>query len=366
MRERTVSADDTHEDPQPPVDRAAAEGQRGDEAEATGKAADIERLAGRSWMALEAGESALHAAARYLDPIELQERKHQLAEQRAQTIDQLHHLAHDLHTDSPLLHWLDAPTATRRLLGLPNAVRACIFDLDSVLTTSTSVHVAAWADTFDVFLLARSGRVPEPFIPFDRLVDYQAYVAERPRLDGVRAFLASRGINLPEGRADDPVDAQTVHGLANRKEQALRKHLAREGVAAYIGSRCYLEAAHLLGIRRVVVSASANTNEILARAQLTHLLDGRIDAETIESARLAPKPAPDTLIAACRLLGVDPEQAADFETTPAGIKAARAAGVRLVVAVTRDGTADDVLHAEADVIVNDLAQLLEQRPPLRG
>jgi HAD superfamily hydrolase (TIGR01509 family) len=357
VAEDTGSADTGSEPP------AGADGRQqhgGDEVEASGHAAEIERLAGRSWMALEAGGSALHAASRYLDPQDLQERERRLAEERAQTIDQLHHLAHDLHTDSPLLHWLDAPTATRRLLGLPSTVHACIFDLDSVLTTSTNVHVAAWADTFDAFLLGHSGRLREPFIPFDRVADYQTYLAGRPRLDGVRTFLASRGISLPEGTANDPADAHTVHGLANRKERALQQHLAREGVAAYIGSRCYLEAAHLLGIRRAVVSASANTSQMLGRAQLTRFVDGRVDADTIESAHLAAKPAPDTLIAACRMLGVEPEETADFETTPVGIQAARAAGIRLVVAVARDGS-DTLDGAGADLVVSDLAQLLDHR-----
>jgi beta-phosphoglucomutase-like phosphatase (HAD superfamily) len=258
---------------------SAEDGRHRDAAGATGWAAEIERLAGRSWMALRAGEVALRAASDYLDPADARERQRRLAEERAQTIDQLHRLADDLHTDSPLLHWLDEPAGTRKLLGLPDGVSACVFDLDSVLTTSTTVHIAAWADAFDSFLLARAARQREPFIPFDRDGDYQAYVSERPRLDGVRAFLASRGIRLPEGAPHDPPEAETVRGLANRKMQALQRHLAREGVAAYIGSRCYLEAAHLVGIRRGVVSASANTTEILERAGLAHLIDQRIDAE---------------------------------------------------------------------------------------
>jgi len=255
------------------------------------------------------------------------------------------------------------PSANRKLLGLPDSVSACIFDLDSVLTTSTTVHVAAWADTFDSFLMARTARQSERFIPFDRDADYQAHLAERPRLEGVRTFLASRGISLPEGTPDDPPNAETVHGLANRKTQAVKHHLAREGVAAYIGSRCYLEAAHLVGIRRAVVSASANTTEILDRAGLTHLVDQRIDASTIEAEHLAPKPAPDTLIAACRLLGVDPAETADFETTAAGIQAARSAGIGLVIAVEREDTAHALDAANPDVVVNDLAQLLEYRDP---
>ena len=286
-----------------------------------------------------------------------------MAEERAQTIDQLHRLADDLHTDSPLLHWLDEPAGTRKLLGLPDGVSACVFDLDSVLTTSTTVHLAAWADAFDSFLLARAARQRDPFIPFDRDGDYQAYLAERPRLDGIRAFLASRGIRLPEGAPDDPPGGGDRARSRNRKMQALQHHLAREGVAAYIGSRCYLEAAHLVGIGRAVVSASANTTEILERAGLTHLIDQRIDADMIDSEQLAPKPAPDTLIAACRLLGVDPSEAADFETTPDGIHAARSAGFRLVIAVEREGTVDALHAAKPDVVVNDLAQLLEHHEP---
>ena len=332
---------------------------RGDAAQATGWAAEIERLAGRSWMALTAGEAALGAASHYLDPAALRERQRRLTAERVQTSDQLHRLAHERHTDSPMLRWLDEPTAgTRKLLGLPNGVSACVFDLDSVLTTSTTIHVGAWADTFDSFLLARSARQREPFVPFDRDGDYQTYLAERPRLDGVRAFLASRGITLPEGGPDDLPDAVTVQGLGSRKTLALQQHLAREGVAAYIGSRCYLEAAHLVGIRCAVVSASANTTEILDRAGLGHLLDQRIDAGTIDREELAPKPAPDTLIAACRLLGVDPSVAADFETAPAGIQAARSAGFKLVIALDRDGTAEALRAAKPDALVNDLAQLL--------
>jgi HAD superfamily hydrolase (TIGR01509 family) len=334
---------------------------RSDQVEATGWSAELERLAGSSWMALSAGEVALRGASHYLAPEAVRERAQRLARERAETLGQLQGLAHDHHTDSPLLHWLDQPTFARRLLGLPHGVQACVFDLDSVLTTSTSVHIASWADTFDSFLLARAARLREPFIPFDREHDYEALVAERPRLEGVRAFLTSRGIRLDEGEAGDDPTAETVHGLANRKEQALERHLERDGVAAYIGSRCYLEAAHLVGVGRAVVTSSANTTEILERAGLAHLVDQRVDAATIAAERLASKPAPDTLIAACELLGVEPGQAADFETTPAGIAAARTAGFRAVIGIQREGPGDELHAAAPDVVVNDLAQLLEHR-----
>jgi HAD superfamily hydrolase (TIGR01509 family) len=334
---------------------------RSDQVEATGWAAELELLAGGSWMALSAGEVALRGASHYLAPEAVRERKERLVRERALTLSQLHGLARDHHTDSPLLHWLDEPIVARRLLGLPREVTACVFDLDSVLTTSTSVHTAAWADTLDSFLLARATRSREPFVPFDRDRDYEAFVAERPRLEGVRAFLESRGIRLEEGAADDAPDTETVHGLANRKEEALERHLARDGVAAYVGSRCYLEAAHLVGIGRAVVTSSANTTEILERAGLAHLVDRRVDADTIAAGRLASKPAPDTLIAACELLGVEPGQAADFETTPAGIAAARTAGFRAVIGIQREGPGDELHAAAPDVVVNDLAQLLEHR-----
>jgi len=353
-----VNANDTDTGPAPPPAEAGLQ-PRSDHVEATGWAAELELLAGDSWMALSAGDVALRRASHYLPPEAVRARADRLTAERAATLGQLHGLARDHHTDSPLLHWLDEPTVTRRLLGLPHEVKAGVFDLDSVLTTSTGVHIAAWADTFDSFLLARAARLPEPFVPFDRERDYGAFVAERPRLEGVRAFLTSRGIRMPEGDADDAPDAETVHALANRKELALERHLARDGVAAYIGSRCYLEAAHLVGIGRAVVTSSANTTEILERAGLAHLVDRRVDAATIAAGRLASKPAPDTLIAACELLGVDPEEAADFETTPAGIAAARAAEFRLVIGIQREGPGDELHAAAPDVIVDDLAQLLE-------
>jgi len=324
------------------------------------RSAEIDELAGRSWLALETGESALRAAQHYLDPEEMRRRTARLNEQRAQTVDLLHGLAHDQHTDGSLLHWLDVPTVTRRMLGLPSDVVACVFDLDSVLTSSASVHAAAWAETFDAFLLRRATRGGWRFIPFDWDRDYQLYLAGRPRLDGVRAVLAGRDIRLPEGGPDDPGDADTVHGLANGKNQALHRHLERDGVAAYVGSRCYLEAAHMLGVHRAVVSASANTEEILRRARLAHLIDEHIDGEAIAARRLEPKPAPDTLLAACELLDVRPAESADFETTAAGIQAARAAGFQRVVGIERGGTAGTLRAAHPDIVITDLAQLLNR------
>lgn len=332
---------------------------RGDAAEATGHTGELERLAGRAWIALEAADDAINASAHYLDPAQAAEQRRRLSEDRASMIGGLHHLADDLHTDTPLLHWLDIPAPTRRLLGLPTTVQACVFDLDSVLTTSSDVHLSAWAETLDGFLLERAVRRREVFIPFDRSTDYVTYLAGRPRVEGVRLFLASRGLTIPEGRADDAPTAETVHGLSNRKAQSVQRHVRREGVAAYIGSRCYLEAAGLVGIGRAVVSASLNADDMLERAGLAGLIDARIDAHAIAVAGMRSKPAPDTLLAACERLGVRPGDAAAFDTTPAGIEAAHAAGMALVVGLRREGASESSQLAGADMVVRDLAELLD-------
>jgi beta-phosphoglucomutase-like phosphatase (HAD superfamily) len=251
-----------------------------------------------------------------------------------------------------------------RLLGLPGDVRACVFDLDGVLTSSALAHRAAWADALDDFLVERAHRHGRPYLPFDRLHDYQEHMAGKPRLDGVRGFLASRGYDLPEGSPSDPPGAETVHGLANRKRVALDAFLAHEGVHAFAGAQTYLEAARILGLRRVVVSASSSTDAILERAGIVGQVDARIDAQAMADARLRPRPAADVVLAACHAIGIPPTAAASFETTTAGVAAARAAGVRYAVGV---GSEDDpVRGSDADAVVNDLAELIEQslRRPL--
>jgi beta-phosphoglucomutase family hydrolase len=254
------------------------------------------------------------------------------------------------------------------MLGLPEGVLACVFDLDGVLTASTELHAAAWAETFNELLARRVERTGErfaPFRPFNPATDYDAHIHGKPRLQGVHAFLASRGIRLPEGHDDDPASAETVHGLANRKNEALLSGLDRQGVEAFAGSRRYLEDAREAGVLCGVVSASANTEEILARAGLDALIQDRVDGNTIRAEKLQSKPAPDTLLAALRLLGVRPQQAAAFETTLDGISAAGAAGLGLVVAVDRAGGGRERLRAAgADVVVTDLVDLLD--PTLRA
>jgi beta-phosphoglucomutase-like phosphatase (HAD superfamily) len=244
------------------------------------------------------------------------------------------------------------------MLGMPADALACIFDPDGVLTTSDEIHAAAWTQVFDVFLVGHAERHHQPFIPFDPTHDYPELVAGRPRRDGIRAFLASRGISLPEGRPADGPGAETVNGLANRKNQVLQRHLSREGVAAFEGSHSYLEAARMARLRRVVVSASANTGIILERAGLGPLVGARVDGHTIAVERLRVKPAPDTLFAACRLVRVEPSRAVAFETSPAGVAAARAAGFAFVVGVARSGEADVLRASDADVVITDLGELL--------
>jgi beta-phosphoglucomutase-like phosphatase (HAD superfamily) len=283
-----------------------------------------------------------------------------LAQERAATSRLLDEIASQEHVH--LYRRLSEPRATRHTLGLPNDLTACVFDLDGVLAASGALHAAAWAETFDEFLASRVERTGErfaPFRPFNPKADHFSHIDGKLRLDGVQAFLASRGIRLPEGHAGDPAGAETVHGLANRKNEALRHRLEREGVTAFGGAHAYLEAAREAGIRCAVVSASANTREILERAGLSALIERRVDGNSIRSERFAPKPAPDTMLVACRRLNTVASSAAAFETTVAGVTAARAAGFAFVIAVDRGGRAETLRAHGANLVVPDLAALLE-------
>ena len=327
------------------------------------RSARVDTLAAQWWAALEAARSSLRAAGQYLDPQELRQHSDLLATQRNEIVRLLRGLARDLHTDSRLLAFLASAGATGRMLGLPTGVIACVFDLDGVLTTSATVHAAAWRETFDAFLLDRAERSGREFIPFDPHGDYLDHIAGRPRLDGVRAFLGSRGMSLPEGSPSDAAGAPTVNGIASRKNEAMQLRLQRQGVAAFDASRSYLEASRMVGVRRAVVSASTNTAAILELAGLDHLIEQRIDGTTIEARQLLPKPAPDTVLAACQALHLQPSQTAAFETTPAGIAAARAAGVKLVIGVDRGGYTEELRGSDADLVVGDLAELLDGVKP---
>ncbi len=245
------------------------------------------------------------------------------------------------------------------VLGLPEEVTACLFDLDGVLTNTAAVHSKAWAQTFDSFLQARSRRTGEPFTAFDPLADYDEYVDGKPREDGVRDFLASRDIRLPEGGPGDDPAAETVWRLGERKNGILRQRIAEDGVEVFAGSRRYLEAAQRAGLRRAVVSSSANTAEVLEVTGLASLVEARIDGVVAKERHLPGKPAPDTYLAGAQALGVAPGQAAVFEDALAGVEAGRAGGFAYVVGVDRVGQAADLKQHGADVVVRDLGELLE-------
>jgi beta-phosphoglucomutase family hydrolase len=243
------------------------------------------------------------------------------------------------------------------VLGLPDAVRACLFDLDGVLTQTAKVHSAAWKEMFDAYLRARSERTGGDFVPFDAS-DYDEFVDGKPREDGVRSFLSSRGITLPDGDPDDPPEAETVAGLGNRKNLLVLRLIRERGVEVYEGSVRYVRAVRAAGLGTAVVSSSTNCREVLESAGIAELFDQRIDGLVAEREHLRGKPAPDTFLAGARAVGVEPSQAAVFEDALAGVEAGRAGGFARVVGVDRVGHADALRAHGADVAVSDLAELL--------
>jgi HAD superfamily hydrolase (TIGR01509 family) len=228
-----------------------------------------------------------------------------------------------------------------------------------VLTDTARIHRHAWKVMFDEFLCRRALETGEEFVPFDEFRDYEAYIDGRLRYDGVRSFLSSRRIELPDGSFADPPSATTVCGLGNRKERAVIATLRTEGVSAFDGSARYLVAARNAGLRRAVVSASTNCRAILRRADLDRLLEVRVDGRIARELELRGKPAPDTYLEAARRLGVPPSDAAVFEDAVAGVDSAVAGGFGFVVGVDRSGAGRDLARHGASVVVGDLAELLE-------
>jgi beta-phosphoglucomutase family hydrolase len=245
-----------------------------------------------------------------------------------------------------------------RRLGLPAAVRACLFDLDGVLTKTASIHAAAWKAMFDDFLRRRAERSDGPFVPFEPVADYDLYVDGKPRYDGVRSFLASRGIVLPEGDPDDPPGKETIRGLGDRKNRLVLQLIAEQGVEPYEGSVRYVRAARAAGLHRAVVSSSTNCADVLIAAGIADLFEVVVDGMVARRERLRGKPAPDTFLAAARKLGVTPAEAAVFEDALAGVEAGRAGAFAYVVGVDRAGQAQALREHGADVVVSDLAELL--------
>lgn len=244
-------------------------------------------------------------------------------------------------------------------MGLPEHVKACLFDLDGVLTETAKVHAAAWKEMFDAFLKARAAKSGEEFVPFDGEADYDRYVDGKPRSDGARSFLESRHIELPEGSPDDPPGTETVNGLGNAKNELVLAKIKQEGVEAYPGSLRYLKAVCAAGLKRAVVSSSANCADVLEAAGIADLFQARIDGVNVEEEHLKGKPAPDTYRAAARALEVSPGEAAVFEDALSGVDAGRAGAFGFVVGVDRVGQADDLRSHGADVVVEDLADLLD-------
>ncbi len=243
-------------------------------------------------------------------------------------------------------------------LGLPPRVRACLFDLDGVLTRTAELHARAWKQAFDELLRARAREAGERFVPFDLIRDYDLYVDGRPRDDGTRAFLGARGIRLPEGTASDPAGAPTVQGLGRRKNELLLELLRHDGVRAYPGSVRYLRAVRAAGLRTAVVTSSKNCGEVLAAAGIAGLFDERVDGVVAAARRLHGKPAPDTYLAAASALATPPGAAAVFEDALAGVEAGRAGRFGCVVGVDRAGQAAALAAHGADRVVEDLAELL--------
>jgi beta-phosphoglucomutase family hydrolase len=246
------------------------------------------------------------------------------------------------------------------MLGLPDAIQACLFDMDGVITKTAIVHDAAWKEMFDDFLRQRAAETHTDFVPFDPVADYDDYVDGKPRLDGTRSFLQSRGIELPEGTPDDPPGTPTVWGLSNRKNNLVLAKIAQGGVEAYPGSVSYVNSAKKNGFKTAIVSSSANTKQILDVAGLSSLFDVRVDAQFAQQHSLKGKPAPDTYLAAAQTLGVSASAAAVYEDALAGVAAGRAGTFGLVVGVDRVGQADALRAHGADIVVKDLADLLDK------
>jgi beta-phosphoglucomutase family hydrolase len=246
------------------------------------------------------------------------------------------------------------------MFRLPDEVAACLFDMDGVVTQTAVVHAAAWKEMFDDFLREHAKSTGTEFVPFDPHADYDAYVDGKPRLDGTRSFLQARSIDLPEGTPDDPPGTPTIYGLSNRKNDLVLAKLAAGGVQVYEGTVTFIRSVRKNGMATAIVSSSANTQQVLDSAGLAGLFDVQVDGVVARERGLRGKPAPDTFLAAAEALKVPASHAAVFEDALAGVEAGRAGHFALVVGVDRAGQAAELREHGADIVVQDVAELLGQ------
>jgi beta-phosphoglucomutase family hydrolase len=236
---------------------------------------------------------------------------------------------------------------------------AVLFDLDGVITNTAKLHAACWKQMFDEYLQKRAGERGEAFRPFDLAADYRLYLDGKPRFDGVRDFLASRGIRLPEGDSDDPPQAETVRGLGNRKNKLVGDAIERVGVEAYEGSVHFIDKLRRNGFKIALVTSSENCAAVLKATKLEPLFDVRVDGHMVETQNLAGKPAPDTFLMAAQLLGVEPGRAVVVEDAIPGVQAGSSGKFGLVIGVARKGNAEELKQHGANVVVNDLSELVD-------
>ena len=236
---------------------------------------------------------------------------------------------------------------------------AILFDLDGVVTDTADLHAKCWKQMFDEYLQKRAKQSGETFRPFDLATDYRLYVDGKPRFDGVRDFLSSRGIQLPEGKADDPAEAETVCGLGNRKNDLINQLIADVGVKPYEGTVQFIHELHRNGFKIAVVTSSQNCTAVLKTAKLDDFFEVRVDGNTIDTQGLAGKPAPDTFLIAAKLLGVEPTRAVVIEDAISGVQAGVTGKFGLVIGIARKGNTEELKRHGAHLVVQDLAELLD-------
>jgi beta-phosphoglucomutase-like phosphatase (HAD superfamily) len=309
---------------------------------------DLNDTAAQWQWALDAAARALEADRIVLRPAEVSREAHHLTEERRETAALLRAVA-AMHGVTPA-PWLSSGPVTPRRLGLPDTVEVCLFDLDGVLTDSDALHAAAWAQALEPVLLGLAHHGRAHYAPFDRDADYHTYFDGRLRTEGIRLFLAGRGLRLPDA---------AVSEIAQRKGELLEHGLHSRGVAALSGAHRYLQAAGLGGLGRAVVSASTTASPMLELAGLAGLIDARIDASTMRSRNLRSRPAPDLLLAACTELGTAPAHAVSLTHSGAGVAAARSIGIP-VIGVASGAEADALGAYGADAVTPALALLLDR------